>query len=176
MSDELFDIFDATGKPTGMERRSRVHREGLWHRAASVFLFRSDGRLIVQRRNAGKDVCPGKWDLSAAEHLKPGETFEQGAHRGLREELGVENIVLEPIGDVVQARFDFAHQGIRDYELQQVFRGLFDGDLRPDLAEICAADSVPLSELAVALEARPSDFTPWFRETTVRLGFCRSKA
>jgi isopentenyl-diphosphate delta-isomerase len=173
MSDELFDTFDASGNPTGTARRSRVHREGLWHRAANVFLFRSDGRLIVQQRHRGKDVCPGIWDLSAAEHLKPGETYEQGALRGLREELGVENIVLERIGDVVQARLDVAAQGIKDYELQQAFRGTFDDKVRLDLAEVCAVDALPLSELAAAFVTKPSDFTPWFRHTAVRLGFCR---
>jgi isopentenyldiphosphate isomerase len=90
----------------------------------------------------------------------------------LREELGVENVALERIGDVVQARLDVADQGIKDYELQQSFRGIFDGEVRPDPGEVCAVDSVPLSELAAAFETRPGDFTPWFRDTAVRLGFC----
>jgi isopentenyl-diphosphate delta-isomerase len=88
MSDEFFDTFDAGGNPTGIAPRLRVHREGLWHCAANVFLFRSDGRLIVQQRNQGKDVCPGAWDLSVAEHLKPGETYEQGARRGCEKNWG----------------------------------------------------------------------------------------
>lgn len=172
MLDELFETLDDSGSPTGSAPRSRVHREGLWHRAANVFLFRSDGRLIVQQRHRDKDVCPGTWDLSAAEHLKPGETYEQGALRGLREELGVENVVLEPIGDVAQARLDIADKGIKDYELQQTFLGVFDGELRPDPSEVNAVDIVALSELAVAFETRPSEFTPWFRDTAVRLGLC----
>ena len=175
MLDESFQTFDASGNPTGIAPRSRVHREGLWHCAANVFLFRSDGRLIVQRRHRGKDICPDTWDLSAAEHLNPGETYEQGALRGLREELGVENVVLEPIGDVARACLDFADKGIKDYELQQSFRGVFDGEVRPDPSEVCAVDSVALPELAAAFDTRPSDFTPWFRDTAIRLGFCRGK-
>jgi len=175
MSDEFFDTFDAGGNPTGIAPRSRVHREGLWHRAANVFLFRSDGRLIVQQRHFGKDVCPGMWDLSAAEHLKSGETYEQGALRGLQEELGVESTVLERVGDVVHARLDLADRGIRDYELQQSFHGIFDGEVRPDPGEVCAVYSVALSELIAAFAARPNDFTPWFRDTAARLGFCRGK-
>ena len=171
MSDELFETFDADGNPTGTASRSRVHREGLWHRAVNVLLFRSDGRLIVQQRHQGKDVCPGTWDLTAAEHLKPGETYEQGALRGLREELGVESIVLERIGDVVRARSDLADKGIKDYEMQQSFRGIFDGEVRPDPSEVCAVDSVAWSDLAAAFAASPSDFTPWFRDTAARLVF-----
>lgn len=49
MSEELFETFDGDGNPTGLVPRSRVHREVHWHRAANVFLFRSDGRLLLRR-------------------------------------------------------------------------------------------------------------------------------
>jgi isopentenyl-diphosphate Delta-isomerase len=93
----------------------------------------------------------------------------------LREELGVESVVLERIGDVVKARLDLADKGIRDYELQQSFRGVFDGEVRPDPSEVWALDLIALPELAAAFAVRPSDFTPWFRDTAFRLGFCRSE-
>ena len=175
MQDEPFQTFDADGKAAGVVRRSRVHREGLWHRAASVFLFRSDGRLIVQRRHRHKDVCPGAWDLSTAEHLKVGETYEQGALRGLLEELGVKDVDLEPIGGVTRAQLDLPEQGIKDYELQQAFRGIFDGELRPNGNEICEIDILALADLSGSFRERPNDFTPWFRETAVRLGIVRAE-
>jgi isopentenyl-diphosphate Delta-isomerase len=173
MHDEPFQIFDADGKAAGVLPRSRVHREGLWHRAASVFLFRSDGRLIVQRRQWSKDVCPGAWDLSVAEHLKVGETYKQGALRGLLEELGVKNVDLEAIGGVTRAQLDLPEQDIKDYELQQAFRSIFDGELRLNDREICEIDTLALSELGGSFKERPNDFTPWFRETAVRLGIVR---
>jgi len=171
MMDELFETLDESGKPIGMAPRSRVHQKGLWHRAVNIFLFRSDGRLIVQQRHPHKDVYPDAWDLSVAEHLRPGETYEQAALRGLREELGIENVALEHVGGVVQARLEMPERGIKDYELQQSFRGRFDGELRPDVREVSAVEVVALSDLAVAFATRPSEFTPWFRETAVRLGF-----
>lgn len=176
MSGEYFETFDDNGYPIGIAPRSQVHREGLWHRAANVFLFRSDGRLILQQRSWCKDVCPGMWDLSVAEHLRLGETYEEGALRGLREELGVEGVALQRIGDVTQTRLDLPAEGIKDYELQQSFRGVFDGELRPDRREVCGVDSVAVTALAVALTARPSDFTPWFRDTAARLDICGEEA
>jgi isopentenyl-diphosphate delta-isomerase type 1 len=172
MSDELFETFDAEGNVVGIAPRSRVHREGLWHRAANVFLFRSDGRLLIQRRQWSKDVCPGAWDLSVAEHLKPGETYAEGAARGLREELGVEHVALEPVGSVTRARLDLAGNQVKDYELQQSFRGLFDGEVQPNVGEVHEIDAVSLDDLSVAFRERPQEFTPWFRETATRLGFC----
>lgn len=171
LQDESFETFDADGNPSGLAPRSRVHREGLWHRATNVFLFRSDGRLVVQRRQRDKDVCPSAWDLSVAEHLQPGETYEQGALRGLKEELGVEGVAVDPIGEEQRARFEISATGLRDYELQQSFRAVFDGELRPDPGEVAEIGLWRLGDLKRAFDARPADFTPWFRDTAARLGF-----
>ena len=167
--EEKFDIFDEMGNPMGIAPRSKVHTEGLWHRAANVFLFRTDGRLLIQRRQSRKQVCPGLWDLSVAEHLLPGESFEEGALRGLREELGVDGIELEPLGDVAKSRLEVVDPGIKDYEFQQSFRGTFDGRVSPDSSEVMETRLVGLDDLAAELEARPENFTPWFRQRSAEL-------
>ncbi len=172
--EELFETFDLEGSPLGLMPRSRVHREGIWHRAANVFLFRSDGRLLIQRRQHGKDVLPGSWDLSAAEHLKPGESYREGAARGLREELGIEaHVELEPIGEVTMARLEIARVGIKDYEFQQSFRAVYDGPVSPDVREVMVTALVSRDELAVAFAERPEDFTPWFRRRVADLDLFR---
>lgn len=170
MAEELFATFDGDGNPTGLVPRSRVHREGHWHRAANVFLFRSDGRLLLQRRRANKDVWPGAWDLSAAEHLKPGESYLQGALRGLREELGVENVSLEALDGVLESCVVDEKSGVRDCELQQAFRVVFDGPVWPDPDEVAGTALYTIEELAGAFARRPHDFTPWFRTSAARLG------
>jgi isopentenyl-diphosphate Delta-isomerase len=172
MLEESFETFDFNGLATGVAPRSRVHREGLWHRAVNVFLFRSDGRLVVQRRQSTKDIWPGAWDLSVAEHLQPRETYEQGATRGLREELGVELTVLERVGVVTRAQLDIAELGVKDYELQQSFRGVFDGALQPNHDEIAEVGTFDLAELNAAFVEGPEDFTPWFRRSAIALGLC----
>jgi isopentenyldiphosphate isomerase len=173
---EPFEIFDATGDLLGVASRSRVHREGLCHRASSVFLFRPDGRLIIQRRQWTKDVCPGAWDLSVAEHLTPGETYEQAAERGLREELEVHGVELEPVGEVMRAKLEIPEKAIKDYELQRAFRGVFGGEVRVNAGEVCEIDAITLVDLAVACQRRPNDFTPWFRRSAATLGIFRAKA
>ena len=176
MVGEQFQTFGEDGSPAGLAPRSRVHREGLWHCAAHVLLFRSDGRLIVQRRQFDKDVCAGTWDLSVAEHLKPGETYAQGARRGLREELGVTDVQLEPLGGVTPAKLEMPEHGLKDYEFQRSFRGVFDGELRPNAEEVSETAILALDDLCVAFAERPDDFTPWFRETAARLRLCKKAA
>lgn len=169
MSEELFETYDESGRPAGLVPRSRVHREGCWHRAVNIFLFRSDGRLVLQCRHRSKDVWPGAWDLSVAEHLKPGESYREAALRGLREELGVAGAVLEALGDVETSRLDDPATGVRDYELQQAFRAVFDGPLSPDPEEVLETVELGMAELAERIKRRPASFTPWFRDTLDRL-------
>lgn len=54
-------------------------RAGLLHRAVYVWVFNSEGALLVQRRSPAKRIGPGQWDLSVAEHLQPGETYLQAS-------------------------------------------------------------------------------------------------
>ena len=172
MSDEEhFEIFTEAGELLGTAPRSQVHAEGLWHKSAQVFLFDSEGRLYLQRRADDKDVCPGMWDQSAAEHLTPGETYLQGARRGLAEELGISGVELTPLGEPFAGRLDQDELGIHDYELQQAFTGIWDGPVQPDPAEVAEVRSISLAALARWVQASAEDFTPWFLRDARRCGY-----
>jgi glutamine synthetase len=71
--EEIFDVVDEADRVVGRATRAVVHREGLRHRAAHVFLLNGRGELFLQRRALGKDEHPGLWDSSAAGHLDAGE-------------------------------------------------------------------------------------------------------
>lgn len=170
---EMIDVFDAQGVPLGRAERNEAHRRGLWHRAVNVFLFRSDGRLLIQRRSRWKDVWPGAWDLSAAEHLQPGESFLEAAIRGLREELAIDVDAgsLCPLGDVFPSKLEDPVGGIQDYEFQQSFRVTSDQIAVPDLDEVAQLVSIDLFALKDAFISRPADYTPWFRSRARAHGF-----
>jgi isopentenyl-diphosphate delta-isomerase len=161
---ELFETFDDADQPAGLVPRTVVHELGLWHRTSNVFLFRTDGQLIVQCRQKSKDVWPGAWDLSVAEHLKPGEDYLACAIRGLLEELGIEYVDLEPIGGVIRSRLEVAELGIKDYELQRCYKGVSDAALLPNPDEVAEIKLFTLAELEIAMDEAPTDFTPWFRD------------
>ncbi len=55
---------------------------------AAAALVDADGRLLVQRRPAGKALA-GLWEFPGGK-LEPGERPEQALRRELREELGIE--------------------------------------------------------------------------------------
>ena len=90
--EERFDLVDPkTGIPTGVtERRSIVHRTGLYHRAVHIWLlYPPSGELLLQRRAACKDSWPDRYDISCAGHLAAGDDSLTAAVRELEEELGL---------------------------------------------------------------------------------------
>lgn len=159
---ERFETFDDNGLPAGLVPREQVHATGLWHRSAHVFLFHPDGALYIQQRSPGKDLYPGRWDFSVGEHLQPGEDYVAAAARGLREELGVTAVPLEPLGGVRRYRNDMPEFGVADHELQQAFRGTHAGAVRPDAAEVAAVRTITAAALHGWIAREPGAFTPWF--------------
>jgi isopentenyl-diphosphate delta-isomerase len=168
---ELFETYDEVGRMLGLVPRNEVHRRGLWHRASNVFLFDAESRLYLQKRAAGKDVWPNAWDLSVGEHLQPGESFEQAAHRGLAEELAVYDVALTPLGDAVRGCVEIPKHQIRDFELQQSFSGRYDGDVIPDPTEVAEVRRIALDALAAEITANPDSFTPWLRSRLRAFGW-----
>jgi isopentenyldiphosphate isomerase len=167
---EQFQTYDKDGAPLGLVPRSDVHRLGLWHRAVNVLLFDRAGRLYIQRRAAGKDVWPNAWDISVGEHLQPGETFEAAAHRGLAEELSVHGVDLTALGEMIRAQIEIPELNVHDCEMQQTYRGDYDGPINADPAEVADVRLIALTDLAVEIAARPDDFTPWLRSRLQAFG------
>lgn len=170
---ELFETYDDDGRATGLVPRAEVHARGLWHASSHVYLFDGTGALYVQRRAAGKDLFPGRWDLSVGEHLRPGETHLEGAVRGLAEELGVTGVTLEALGGIRRWQYELPELGVRDRELQQSFRGCYDGRLHADPEEVAEVRALPLRDIAVWLARAPDAFTPWFVADVEELGLLR---
>lgn len=169
--EELFEIFNEAGKPAGLEARSRVHELGLWHCAVNVLLFTADGRLVVQRRQSTKDVCPGLWDLSVAEHVQPDEDHLDAARRGLREELGVSGCELVELTGLLCTRLDVAALGIKDYELQKTYRARCSGGrLEPNAEEVAEIKLYAIGDLETAMREMPGEFTPWFKDRAIDVG------
>ena len=91
MSEELFDIYDETGRHIGVAPRRECHgNPKLLHHTAHVVVFHPvTGAILLQKRAKTKDIQPGKWDTAVGGHLALSEDYEAGARRELAEELGI---------------------------------------------------------------------------------------
>ncbi len=160
---EYFETFDEEGRPAGLVARPTVHRDGLWHRAVHVWLFRSDGRVYVQRRTPEKDVSPDCLDVSVGEHLQPGEDFRGAAYRGLSEELGVVDATPVALGGERRVTQHRPELGIHDREIQQAFHAVYDGNVQPEPTEIAALELWTMEGLRAEVARSPDTFTPGLR-------------
>jgi isopentenyldiphosphate isomerase len=92
--DELVDVIDDADRVIGQAARRDVRRKNLRHRSVYVLVFNAAGQLFVHRRTLSKDVFPGHWDVAVGGVLAAGESYDEGARRELREELGVTGLSL----------------------------------------------------------------------------------
>ena len=122
---ELFDVVNADGMPTGRTKpRRAVHRDGDWHRAVHVWIAgigdNGEPFLLLQRRGPDKDTWPGRLDPTVGGHYRTGEGLPE-ALREVEEELGVPMALddLRPLG--LRIAVSEREIGIRDRELQDVF-------------------------------------------------------
>lgn len=94
MAEEIFDIVDEKGQPTGETvTRSQAHAEGVRHRTAHIWVVRDNGdktEVLLQKRALNKDSFPGRYDTSSAGHIQAGDEPLESAIRELSEELGIQ--------------------------------------------------------------------------------------
>lgn len=149
--EEMFDVCDKQDRVIGTAPRSRVHAEGLLHRAVHVFVFNSRGELLLQRRSATKDESPLKLTSSCSGHLSAGESYEEAAIREMQEEIGLSG-ELEFL-QRFPATFDTA------FEHTVLYRLVSDDELTPDPGEILRMETVTLEEAKRRLAADRDDFS-----------------
>lgn len=87
---ELIDVLTPGGMFTGViKRKPDIHRDGDWHGCAHVWVVRSDGAVLLQRRAPAKESWPDLWDISVTGHISAGESPVDAAIRETMEEIGL---------------------------------------------------------------------------------------
>ncbi|MBL1188690.1 NUDIX domain-containing protein, partial [Escherichia coli] len=66
--DEMLILVDAEDNSVGSQTKTLVHQQGLLHRAFSIFIFNSQGRLLLQQRAYGKYHSAGLWTNTCCGH------------------------------------------------------------------------------------------------------------
>ena len=151
---------DTDDRETGVVEKMAAHREGILHRAFSVFVFDDAGRMLLQQRAAGKYHSGGLWSNTCCSHPRPGESVLDAAHRRLREEMGLD-CPLETAFSFIY-RTDLDH-GLTEHEYDHVVIGRYNGEPVPDTAEVGDWKWAPVAEVRGSIAERPEAFTIWFR-------------
>lgn len=153
-SDEIFEIVDENNMVIGTAKRSECHgNPSLVHRTVHVIVYHPDGRILLQKRSAAKDVQPGRWDTAVGGHMMPGEDFETAARREMSEELGIsDKIALRPV-------FDIKIRNSIEAENVKVFSAVHPGPFNFQKEEIDEVRFWSPAELEAVIRGK-NDFTP----------------
>jgi isopentenyldiphosphate isomerase len=146
-AEELVDVVDDGGRVVATVSRREMRARRLPHRSAYVLVFNRRGELFVHLRAATKDVYPGCWDVAIGGVLAAGESFDGGARREAREELGVD-VMPEPLFALRYADAATVVHGM-------AYRVGHDGPFRLQPEEILRGEFVPLDEVAARAAAAP---------------------
>lgn len=152
-------VVNESDEELGRAEKLQAHLTAVLHRAFSVFVLDDRGAMLLQRRAAAKYHSAGLWSNACCGHPRPGEAVTAAAGRRLREEMGIECALVR--AGTVSYSIDVGG-GLREAEFNHVLAGVFNGEARPDTAEVGEWRWMTPVALRAAWQREPQTFTPWF--------------
>ena len=159
------------------------YKVGTYHRAFSVLLFDSSGRLLLQRRASHKITFPDVWANSCCSHplhsdeeleMKNNLGVKRAAIRKLEQELGISpsQVPLDKFDFVTKMRYQARQDD--DWIEREVDHCLVihaDVDVNPNPNEVSEIKWVSQAELEEMLLAEDQEnvIAPWFRCIAARI-------
>lgn len=159
-------LVDANDRPTGKSEKMHAHVHGLLHRAITVYVFNSQGEILLQRRAKSKYHSGGAWSNSCCGHPMPGEKNQAAAERRLYEELGLQL----KLNEIMEISYNLpVSDSLIEHEYAHIFTAI--SDQQPNLNPEEAEDWCYLSraEIEQQLQCGSRQFTPWFTATFQRI-------
>jgi isopentenyl-diphosphate Delta-isomerase len=153
-------LVDRDDNKTGVLGKLRAHRDGVLHRAFSVFVLNPRGELLLQERSALKYHTGGLWTNTCDGHPRPGEATAAAAHRRLVEEMGFDCALNEAFAFVYRADLG---DGLVENEYDHVLIGTYDGEPAPNADEVAAVRWVDADALSGDIRQSPDRYAPWFK-------------
>jgi isopentenyl-diphosphate delta-isomerase len=159
---EYVVLVDEQDHPIGLMEKQAAHIGPHLHRAFSVFIFNSQGELLMQQRALTKYHSPGLWTNTCCSHPRAGETLEEATSRRLMEEMGMTCPMHEVYTFIYKAPVG---QGLTEHEFDHVFIGQSDDIPNINTDEVASWKYMRLDDLKKDLELYPELYTEWFKIT-----------
>jgi isopentenyl-diphosphate Delta-isomerase len=163
--EDILILVSEANRAIGTGGKLAVHRQGLLHRAFSIFLFDDQGRVLLQRRALGKYHSGGLWANTCCGHPRAGERTRVAAHRRLDEEIGMRARLSYGFRARYQTSLD---HGLIENELVYVYVGHVQGAMALNPDEVSETKLMPLAELIRDTAANPDAYAYWLRHYLLR--------
>ncbi|MBI3218718.1 MAG: isopentenyl-diphosphate Delta-isomerase [Bacteroidetes bacterium] len=153
-------LVDEADREIGTMEKLEAHQKGLLHRAFSILVFNSSGEMLIQKRAKTKYHSGGLWTNACCSHPVPNEDIEIAVKRRLKFEMGIEIIPAFAYKFTYRTPLD---KNLIEYEVDHVFKGIYDGTPSVNHEEVEDWKYCSLSELHQQVDQNPDAFTYWFK-------------
>jgi len=155
-------LVDSKDNILGFQEKFAAHKNpAALHRSISILIFDKSGKLVlIQKRSNYKKTWPLFWTNTVCADVLPGETYPQTAKRRLKEEMGFSTKIKEAFSFIYKFKYDKVWG---EHELDHVFIGKYEGDVKPSPKEAAGYEWIEIKELMRDLKKNPKKYTPWFK-------------
>ena len=160
-------LVDSSDREVGTMEKMDAHRfGGTLHRAFSIFIFNSQGEMLLQQRAISKYHSGGLFTNTCCSHPRPNEDILSAANRRLQEEMGMNRGLKEIFS--FEYRADLDHD-LTEWELDHVLIGESDDLPEVNILEVESYEYVNVEWLLKDLASRPNRYTEWFKVSVGRV-------
>lgn len=160
MNDQVI-LVDRNDVQIGTMSKLDVHQKGWLHRAFSIFIFNSEGEMLLQQRALDKYHSAGLWSNTCCSHPSPGEVMDVAAQRRLAEEMGISCKIVPAFSFTYKANFK---NGLIEHEFDHVYIGVSDEVPILNRAEVNDWKYIQVSVLVDDIKKNPSQYSEWLKE------------
>lgn len=155
-------LVDENDNQIGTEEKLEAHKQGLLHRAFSLYVFNDNDELMLQRRALDKYHCGGLWTNTTCSHPDAGEEMEVAIHRRLQQEMGFDTDLKKVTEFIYKVPFD---NGLTEHEYLHVFIGRYNDSPVLNKEEAMDFKWITLNDLEAEIENSPDQYTYWMKKT-----------
>jgi len=154
---EILDLINEKDEVIGQASRKEIEEKGLLYRCAGIYVKIGE-KIVIQQRSHNKKIRPLNFSI-VEETVKTGETFEEAAIRGVKEELGLEVQELKEIGII-----HIQDKEYNDNFLLKIFSAKGIGKLVSDLIEVENTNLKSIDEIEKLISSEKK-ISPGFLES-----------
>lgn len=144
-----------------LEGKLKCHlSKEILHRAFTIFIFNSKGKLLIQKRSKNKLLWPLTWESSCSGHPLQTEDYITAGEKRLKEELGFSS-KLKLLG---KFRYQARYKNIgSENEICALLIGKYNRKVNPNPKEVAEWKWIDLKTLKKDLIKKPKEYTPWLK-------------
>ena len=160
MQEEKVVLVDKNDNKLGLMPKMEAHLKGELHRAFSVIIFNTQGKILLQKRASTKYHTPNLWSNTCCSHQRDNEDNISAGKRRLYEEMGFITDLFNFDSFIYRVEFS---NGLIEHENDHIMIGVFDGIPKPNPNEVDEWKWIDIDVLVQDMKINPDQYTAWFK-------------